>query len=202
MALPNAKQENVLEVGSARARLAKLYAEALLIEATKQNADAEAVGAELHSFVAEVFDKDPEVKAFLESPAVGKNVKAEMLEAALRDRASDLLRGLFAVLTKNNRLDLVPGIAATYRRMLDDRAGRVPVKVTTTVELTEAQRGELTATLSGMMNKKPVLNVRVDPDLLGGMVVQVGDRVIDTSVRTRLQALRSLLLDRGITHGS
>src|SRR5262245_44398461 len=191
MALPQATHENGLQAGSARARVAKLYAEALMVEAAKRNGDVEAVGAELNSFVADVLDKNPEVRAFLESPAVGKKLKAAVLEEALRDRASDLLRGFFAVLTKNSRLDLIPGIAAMYRRMIDERAGRVQVKVTTTTDLTDAQRGTLTATLSGMMNKKPVLNVRVDPDLLGGMIVQVGDRVIDTSVRTRLQTLRS-----------
>ena len=51
-----------------------------------------------------------------------------------------------------------------------------------------------------MLKQQPVLDVRVDPDLLGGMVVQVGDRVIDTSVRTRLQTLRTLLLDKGSSY--
>ena len=51
-----------------------------------------------------------------------------------------------------------------------------------------------------MLKQQPVLDVRVDPDLLGGMIVQVGDRVIDTSVRTRLQTLRTLLLDKGSSY--
>ena len=115
-------------------------------------------------------------------------------------RASDLVRGLFGVLTKNGRLDLVRGIAAAYRQLLDERAGRVRVKVTAATKLSNSQRDTLAETLANILKQEPVLDVRVDPDLLGGMVVQVGDRVIDTSVRTRLQTLRTLLLDKGSSY--
>ena len=200
MAAPEAKHETVLQAGSARARAAKIYAEALLATAAKQNA-VEQVGDELDSFVTGVLDKSPEVGTFLSNPAVGKKVKTAVLEAALPGRASELLRGLFATLARNGRLDLVRGIAAEYRKRLDERAGRVRVKVTAAADLSDAQRGALTATLSDMLKKQPVLDVRIDPDLLGGLVVQVGDRVIDTSVRTRLQTLRNLLLDKGGSYG-
>jgi len=200
MAAPEAKHETVLQAGSARARAAKIYAEALLATAAKQNA-VEQVGDELDSFVTGVLDKSPEVGTFLSNPAVGKKVKTAVLEAALPGRASELLRGLFATLARNGRLDLVRGIAAEYRKRLDERAGRVRVKVTAAADLSDAQRGALTATLSDMLKKQPVLDVRIDPDLLGGLVVQVGDRVIDTSVRTRLQTLRNLLLDKGSSYG-
>jgi len=200
MALPNAKHEHVLQAGSARARLAKLYAEALLVTAMKQNAVDEAA-EELNAFVAGVLDKDPEVEPFLSNPAIGKKIKAAVLEEALPGHASESFRGLFAVLAKNGRLDLIRGIAAAYRRMLDEREGRVRVKVTAATDLSDAQRGALTATLSELLKKQPILDVRVDQDLLGGLIVQVGDRVIDTSVRTRLQTLRTLLLDKGSSHG-
>jgi F-type H+-transporting ATPase subunit delta len=200
MASSAAKHEHVLQAGSAKARAAKIYAEALLLTAAKQNA-VEDVGGELNSFVTEVLDKAPAVGAFLSNPAIGKKVKAAALEAALPGHASELLRGLFATLAKNSRLDLIRGIAAAYRKRLDERAGRVRVKVTAAADLSDAQRGALTATLSDLLKKQPVLDVRVDPDLLGGLVVQVGDRVIDTSVRTRLQTLRNLLLDKGGSYG-
>jgi F-type H+-transporting ATPase subunit delta len=200
MALPNAEHEHVLQAGSARARLAKLYAEALLVTAPPSSLDS--IGKELDSFVSGVLDKDPQVEAFLASPAIGKKVKLAVLDKALPGHASDLMRGLFATLARNSRLDLVRGIAATYRNLLDVREGRVRVKVTTAAELSDAQRGTLSTTLSNMLKKTPVLDVRVEPDILGGMVVQVGDRVIDTSVRTRLHTLRTLLLDKGISHGN
>jgi F-type H+-transporting ATPase subunit delta len=194
--------DTVLEAGSVRARLAKVYAEALLAAALNQGGPpaADAAGAELSAFVADVLDRDAVVSGFLASPAVGKKTKAAALDAALPGQASELLRGLLAVLARNGRLDLVRGVAASYRQLLDDRAGRVRVKVASATELTDEQRAALTAHLAGMLKQEPVLDVRVDPDLLGGMVVQVGDRVFDTSVRTRLSTLRTLLLDKGSSY--
>ena len=63
------------------------------------------------------------------------------------------------------------------------------------MDLSDTQRTALSSTLTDILKQQPILAVRVDPDLLGGMIVQIGDRVIDTSVRTRLQSLRTLLLE-------
>ena len=201
MANAESLHETVLEAGTKRARLAHVYAEALLASALKQSPEAvEAVGDELTSFVRES-GANPAVAAFLASPAVGKKAKAAALAAALTDRASPLLRGLVGVLGQNNRLGLLRNVSAAYRQLLDQRAGRVWVKVTVAVPLSDAQKGALTASLKDILNREPVLDVRVDPDLLGGLVVQVGDTVIDTSVRFRLQAIRTFLLDGGNSHG-
>jgi F-type H+-transporting ATPase subunit delta len=201
MASPNT-HDTVLEAGSVRARIAGVYAEALLAAALKQGdvGTADAAGAELNEFVSGVLDANPTVAAFLSSPAVGKKAKTAALDAALPGHASELLRGLLAVLAKNGRLDLVPGVAAAYHQLLDDRAGRVRVKVTVAAELSDAQRRAITGHLAALLKQQPVLNVRVDPELIGGMIVQVGDRVIDTSVRTRLQTIRTLLLDKASSY--
>ncbi len=197
------KHETVLEAGSIRARVARVYAEALAAAALRHGegeAAVVSVGEELDQFVAQVLDASPAVEAFLSSPAVGKKAKSVALEAALTGRVSDLLRGLFFVLLRNGRLDLTRGIAVAYRDLLDQRAGRVRVKVTSAVELSDAQKAAITATLAAALKKQPVLELRLDPGLIGGMVVQVGDRVIDTSVRTRLTNLRTHLLDKGSTY--
>jgi F-type H+-transporting ATPase subunit delta len=199
MVSPDSELDTVPEAGSTRSRLARVYAEALLAAAEKQKA-VESTGEELTAFVSEVLDKDRAAEAFLSSPAVGKKAKNAVLAAALPGRASDLVRGLLGVLAKNNRLDLIRGVAAAYRQLLDERAGRVRVKVSAAAKLSDAQRDALAETLSNILKQQPVLDVRVDPDLLGGMVVQVGDRVIDTSVRTRLQTIRTLLLDKGSSY--
>jgi F-type H+-transporting ATPase subunit delta len=201
MANAETLHETVPEAGTKRARLAHVYAEALLASALKQSPGAvEAVGDELTGFVREA-GANTAVAGFLASPAVGKKAKAAALAAALADRASPLFRGLIGVLGQNNRLDLLRNVSAAYRQLLDQRAGRVWVKVTAAVPLSDAQKGALTASLKDILNREPMLDVRVDPDLLGGLVVQVGDTVIDTSVRFRLQAIRTLLLDGGNSHG-
>jgi F-type H+-transporting ATPase subunit delta len=192
--MDNGTRDTVLEAGSVKARLAKVYAEALLAAATQAHA-ADAVGADLAAFVRDVLNAAPDIEAFLGSPVVGRKTKTAALEAALPGHLSDLLRGLLATLARNGRLDLIRGIATVYHQLIDRRAGRVPVKVTAAAELTDAQRAALDQTLTGMMKGQPVLNVRVDPDLIGGLVVQIGDRVIDTSVRTRLRSLRNRLME-------
>lgn len=198
-----AKHETVLDAGTMRSRLARVYAEALLAAALQDSPDAaDAVGDELTAFAQSAVTDNPEVGAFLTSPVVGKKARAAALATALDGRASHLLRGLVSVLAQNNRLDLLRGVAAAYRAISDDRAGRVRVKVAAAVPMSDEQRDKLTANLKDLLKQEPVLDVRVDPDLLGGLVVQVGDSVIDTSVRTRLQSLRTLLLDRSGSHGN
>jgi F-type H+-transporting ATPase subunit delta len=138
----------------------------------------------------------PELREFFENPTIGKRAKSAALTPGLAD-SSPLLRGFIGVLLQNNRLELFRPVAQAYARILDRRAGRVPVLVTAAVEPTDEQREKIAANLKKLLdNREPVLDVRVDPDLLGGMVVRVGDTVIDTSVRTRLQSLRNLLLAR------
>lgn len=201
---PEHTHDTALETGSVKSRLAKVYAEALIAAALKDGdgaAAVDALGAELDAFVTGVLGGNAKVAAFLASPAIGKKAKATALEAALPGKVSDLFRGLLVTLADNGRLDVLAGVAAAYRTLLDDRAGRVRVKVTAASELTADQREKLAATLAASLKHQPVLSVRVDPALIGGLVVQIGDRVIDTSVRSRLQNLRTLLLDKGGSYG-
>jgi len=196
MATAEITHDTVLDAGSLSARLARVYAEALLSAALKESpASVEELGTELTEFVAAV-SANTDVFAFLASPAVGKKAKLAVLTPALAGHASHLFRGLVSVLAANNRLDLLRYVAAAYNQILDQRAGRVPVKITAAVPLNDEQKQSLVKHLRNILRQEPVLNVRVEPDLLGGLVVQVGDTVIDTSVRARLQSLRTLLLAR------
>jgi F-type H+-transporting ATPase subunit delta len=182
-----------------RNRIARVYAEALL-SAAEDAGQVDAIGAELDALVRDVLQADSGVEAYLASPAVGRRTKTEALERAFAGRTSPLVHNLLGVLNHNGRLGLVRSIAAVYRDLLDQRAGRVRVKVASAVPLTDDQRARLTATLSARLKKTPVLSVSVDPDLLGGLVVRVGDQVFDTSVRTRLDTLRSHLMEQGSSY--
>jgi len=85
-------------------------------------------------------------------------------------------------------------IAAAYRMLQDKAAKRVRVTVRTATELTPEQTEALTQSLADTLNQTPILRVVVEPALLGGLIVQVGDRVYDTSVRSRLETLRTHLM--------
>jgi F-type H+-transporting ATPase subunit delta len=194
-----ATHETVLEATGARARLARVYAEALLSLAQQENT-ADDIGSELQTVASEVIGKNPAIAAFLDNPAITAKTKLPVLGSAFGD-TSDLFKKFLDVLTRNNRLGLMREIAAAYQGIRDRQAGRVRVLVRSAAALTDAQTGELKATLAGKLNKEPVLNVRVEPELLGGLIVQVGDRVYDTSVRTRLDNLRNTLLASS-SHGA
>lgn len=191
--METATLDTVLQAGSVKSRMAKVYAEALLAAASRQNA-VDAAGDELSQFIHDVLDAAPEIEPFLASPVVGKKAKAAALQAALPGRASELLRGLIAVLTSNGRLGLLRGVAAAYHQLLAERAGRVPVSITSAVPLSESQRASLTSSLTQILSHEPTITLKVDPDIIGGLVIRYGDRVIDTSIRTRLQSLRGRLL--------
>jgi F-type H+-transporting ATPase subunit delta len=188
--------ETVLDSGTKQSRLARVYAEALLQAALKKSAQAPIDLGEEMLQLRLGLSTHPEVAEFLASPALGKKGKLEFLEPILQGRASELLRGLVWTLWKNNRLNVFRSVVAAYLQILDERAGRVAVKVTAAIPLTDEQKDQLVAIVKGATQREPVLHVKVDPELLGGMIVQVGDTVADTSVRSRLQSLRTLLLAR------
>jgi F-type H+-transporting ATPase subunit delta len=187
------EREHVLTANVRQARIARVYAEALY-EAAAREGRAEGVGDELDALVRDVLDAHPEVARFFTSPALTRRAREPVLEAALRGNASDLLRKFVGVLNQNNRLDLIRAVAAAYRDLLDVRAGRVRVAVRSAIPLGDGERDGLREALAAALGKEPVLNVRVDPGLIGGLVVQVGDKVYDSSVRSRLEAFRTQLL--------
>lgn len=191
-----ATHETVLEATGARGRLARVYAEALLTSATKVN-EADAVGEQLQSIAHDLLGKNPTVANYLGNPAVNRQQKFDALRAAFDRRESGtsiLFRKFLGVLHANNRLGLLRDIAAAYQALQDKAAKRVRVVVRAATELTADQTAALTATLAETLNQTPILRVVVEPELLGGLVVQVGDRVYDTSVRSRLETLRTHLM--------
>lgn len=189
----------VLEATGTTARIARVYAEALAA-AADQSGQAEAIGEDLDTLVVDVLDANPQIEAFFGNAAVAKAAKAEAITAAFGN-APELLRGFVGVLNQNNRLGLLRAIRAAYQKIRDERAGRIRVKVTSAVPLSDTQLGRLRETLATSLQAEPVIDARTNPDVLGGLVVQVGDRVYDSSVRTRLETLRTHLMASG-SYGS
>jgi F-type H+-transporting ATPase subunit delta len=190
------EHETILTTNVRQARIARVYVESLLPVAEREG-QAEALGEELDHLVRDVLDKHADVAAFLTSPAITRRAREPVLAAALERNSSSLLRKFLGVLNQNNRLDLIRAIAAAYREALDERGGRVRVWVRSAAPLDDAERDELRRTLAATLGKDPLLAVRVEPELLGGLMIQVGDRVYDSTVRSRLETIRTQLLARG-----
>jgi F-type H+-transporting ATPase subunit delta len=176
-------------------RVAKVYAEALLNAAEKRG-QADEVLDELDSLVKDLFTADPQFEEFLASGAIGRDRKANVIKAIFEKTASELFTNFLCVLNEHLRLDLLRPILAAYRALRDERARRVRVQVRTAVPLADDQRQRLRSELHSTFQLEPVLEEKVDPELLGGMVVRVGDWMCDASVRTRLDNIRNQLITR------
>jgi F-type H+-transporting ATPase subunit delta len=190
--------ETVLDAGSRR--VARVYAEALL-DAAQKRGETERVLEEFASLFEDLFRADPQFEAFLASGAISRKPKAAVIHRAFDGRASDTFLNFLLVLNDHQRLDLLRGIHEAVKELHDERTGRMRVEVTSAVPLPDDQRERLMGELRQKYKKEPVLATRVDPSLLGGIVVRVGDWLYDASVRTRLENIRKQLIERG-SHGT
>jgi len=179
----------------AHGRLAHIYAEALL-EVAEARSQVDATGDELAGVVDGVFGADPRVERLFSSRAIQRARKEQLLRESFGGRVSGLMLNFLLVLNRKDRLDLLRAIQRAYRNLLDERNKRVRISVRSAAPLDEAQQNRLRDTLRQALKLEPILQVRVDPELLGGLVVQVGDEVYDSSVRTRIETLRNQLLSR------
>jgi F-type H+-transporting ATPase subunit delta len=130
----------------------------------------------------------------LASPAL-KNSRGAVLDAVLKKLGvSGEAHKLVRLLADNDRLGVLDEITAEVRAIADERAGRVRAKVTSATKLTEAQQKRLASALEQRFGREVVVEVSVEPTLLGGVVVQVGDLTLDSSLRRQLSLLRERLL--------
>lgn len=168
---------------------AKRYALAAF-ELAQEHKDADAWRDALRQ-IAE-FMGDPEVRAVLENTRVSQEPKQRLVEAALGD-LPPLPMNLARLLVRKNRTALAVEIAEQFERQLEEQQGISRARAITAVPLGDAEREALTRRLAEQTGGEVVLETEVDPDLLGGVVVQIGDRLIDASTRTKLRSLRDNL---------
>jgi F-type H+-transporting ATPase subunit delta len=140
------------------------------------------------------FMGDPEVKRVLENTRVRQDPKQRLIEAALSD-LPPLPLNLAKLLVRKNRTELAVDIADQFQQLMEQQRGVSRARATTAVPLGDAERQTLSRRLAEQTGGEIILETAVDPELLGGVVVQIGDRLIDASTRARLRALRSSLVN-------
>lgn len=138
------------------------------------------------------FMGDAEVRRVLENTRVGQEPKQRLIEAALGDLPA-LPLNLARLLVRKGRTALAVDIAEQLERLLEQERGVSRARATTAVPLGDAEREALSRRLAAQTGGEVVLETSVDPELLGGVVVQIGDRLIDASTRAKLRALRDNL---------
>ena len=174
------------------ATIGRNYAETLLILAKKDGKQEE--WGTLIASIALAMQEDRTLRTFLESPKLAASRKIEILGKALGKRVPPLfLRFLETVIVKRRQM-VIPAIASEYRALIDEAEDRVHANVTVAREPAEPEKDALVRQLSRLFGKRVVPHISVNPAILGGVIVKVGDTVMDGSVRRRLASLRSRML--------
>jgi F-type H+-transporting ATPase subunit delta len=169
--------------------VARRYAQAYF-DLAQEARDIDGWGREL-SRVAEALT-DPEVARALANPRLRPQQRAE-LAAALLEGARKEAGNLVRLLIERGRVAVLPQVVAHYQRLADRASGITRAEVVSAVPVDEATAARIKRTLSDRIGGDVETTVSQDPNILGGLVIRIGDRVIDGSVRTRLQQLRTAL---------
>ena len=172
--------------------IARNYADTLLTLAGKAN-DLRGWGAMITD-IADAMGTNPVLRLFLESPRVGASEKNTVLASAFTDRMPRNFLRFLQSLVSHRRQMLVPEIAREYLDLVDATEGRIHARVTVARETPDAEKSAIAQQLSRMFGKEVVPHLTVDPSIMGGVVVHVGDTVLDGSVKKRLASLRRRML--------
>jgi F-type H+-transporting ATPase subunit delta len=139
------------------------------------------------------FMGDPEVRRVLDNNRVGQAPKMNLVASALADLPGMALN-LARLLVRKNRTGLAVEIADQFDRLVEQQKGISRARAVTAVALGDSEREALIQNLRKQTGREIILETEVDPELLGGVVVQIGDRLIDASTRSKLRALRDNLI--------
>jgi F-type H+-transporting ATPase subunit delta len=168
------------------------YATALADIALEQGA-AEPVKQQLEDFGA-AYAESGELRSVLSSPAVERTAKHGVIEElAARMGASRIVRNFLFIVVDNQRAHLLPEILQTFETVIRQRRGVAEAEVMSAADLTAPQKTQLQQTLERLTGRKILAKYSLDPALLGGAVVRIGDTIYDGSVRNRLNQMRARL---------
>jgi F-type H+-transporting ATPase subunit delta len=172
--------------------IARNYAETLL-ELARRASDLRGWGQAVDD-VADAMQNDRTLRLFLESPRVSAAQKNRILGRAFEGQLPPLFVRYLQALVSHRRQMLLPQIAREYHDLVDQVEGRIRASVTVAQEAADGERRAISKELSRAYGKEVVPHFVVNPAILGGVVVRVGDTVLDGSVRRRLASLRSRML--------
>ena len=181
-----ATHDTVLDTGAEQ--LGKTYARALLGAAQSAGAVEDVIG-QLDRLVDEYLAGSPQLAAAFASPRVDEAEKVRVIDRIFGDEFHPILVKFMKVMAGRGRLGYVYAVRDAADDLHDEMLGRVVASVRTAVPLDDALRSQITDQLGSLMSKQVRLREAVDPDLIGGMVIRVGDRVFDSSVANRLNKM-------------
>ena len=188
------KQSTIFD--TEKQQLGDVYAKAFLgfaEESGKMDKLVEELGQ-----VNAVFGDIPKFALALESPRIKQADKIAMLEKAFAKKCSPEMMKFLKLLAQRGRFDCLAAISVATDKLHDEMAGRVKATLTTASKVTSAVQDSVAKKLSGILGKEVKLDCVVDEDIIGGMVVRVGDTVYDGSVVNQLQQVRSNAVQKAV----
>jgi F-type H+-transporting ATPase subunit delta len=174
--------------------LAERYGRALLGVALDKKSDLDRIAKELEDFQA-LLEREGRLQAALGAPTVPVAKRIEILESVLaKANLEPETLNLLRLLAKNERVPLVSFVAESFRRLVLEHKQIQPGEVVSAHPLSSDQKARLAGQLGQALGKKMELSYRTDPEILGGVVVRVGNRVFDASVETQLRRFKEKAL--------
>lgn len=168
------------------------YAQALL-ELADQRGTTSQVAEDLQG-IAQVIEQDRTFASYLADPSVGQSDREKTLDTVFAGRTSELLIAYLKLLNAKNRLGDLPGIAGAFKALLDERSGNVEVEVTVPQAMTPGDLEDVRQRISSKLGKNAVVKQNVDESIIGGIMLKIGDSLIDGSVKTQLETLKKRLV--------
>jgi len=193
--VPKPTYETVLDVSAEK--LAKVYARAALNAAGDLPAQQSLLG-ELDAVVSEVLKRHPDIEKVFGSLLIGKDEKLAMIDRVFGGRLSETAINFLKVLAKHGRLALLRQVVLAAGGLWRERCEEQSVFLELAHEADDSLREEILTALADTLGTHPMVTVNVNPDLIGGFVAKVGDRVYDASVRTSLEHTRQAMVERAV----
>jgi F-type H+-transporting ATPase subunit delta len=178
-------------------RIARVYAQAIIEAADGQRCRGEVI-EELESFVRDVLPQVPRARGVFDSPRVSVAEKDALIDRIALGRMLPTTVHALHVLARHGRLGIVAEVAAAARRLAEEMEGRQQATITTAVSLADDEQRRIVADVEQAVGVTLAPSFAVDPDLIGGLVVRIGDTVYDQSIATGLSRLGGNLHRRTI----
>ncbi len=169
--------------------LAARYAVALF-ELADGRQQLDAVAADLAALAKMIADS-ADLKRLINSPVLSRAEQGKAIGAVLKAAGTgDLTQKFIGLVAQNRRLFAVPAMIKAFQKLLADKRGEMTAEVTAARPLTDAQQAAVSDAIKRVVGGKVAIDVKVDPSLLGGLIVRIGSRMIDSSLKTKLQKLQ------------
>ncbi|NNU15929.1 F0F1 ATP synthase subunit delta [Parvularcula sp. ZS-1/3] len=178
-------------MADSRSEIAERYASAFF-ELARDEGKLEKAEADLDALRSAYNDSD-DLRRLVQSPAFSADAKKEGMKALLDGKADALTSNFIQLVAAKGRLTLLTTIITDFKRIAAEARGEVAAEVVSAHPLSDDQLNDLKAQIRASVGKDVTLDARTDPDLLGGLIVKIGSRMIDSSLKTKLARMRARL---------